>query len=172
MEQLNIDYEQIIETNKEFCVIERYKNDLACMAEIKSVIGKYVGKKNVSDLEDEKLSVFFDELDFTAESFGCSDYVCSALDLYKNQVLKEKSYKKSSGALTKEENARLEKVISRYLRENTKIAENKFWVKNFSDVFCSSNFFSVNIKKYDYEESDGQEPREGDDGKESDDSAF
>ncbi len=169
---LNIDYEQIIETNKEFCVIERYKNDLACMAEIKSVIGKYVGKKNVSDLEDEKLSVFFDELDFTAESFGCSDYVCSALDLYKNQVLKEKSYKKSSGALTKEENARLEKVISRYLRENTKIAENKFWVKNFSDVFCSSNFFSVNIKKYDYEESDGQEPREGDDGKESDDSAF
>lgn len=169
---LNIDYEQIIETNKEFCVIERYKNDLACMAEIKSVIGKYVGKKNASDLEDEKLIVFFDELDFTAESFGCSDYIYSALDLYKNQVLKEKSYKKSSGALTKEENVRLEKVISGYLRENTKIAENKFWVKNFSDVFCSSNFFSVDIKKYDYEESGGQEPREGDDGKESDDSAF
>ncbi|WP_407436687.1 hypothetical protein [Treponema sp.] len=169
---LNIDYEQIIETNKEFCVIERYKNDLVCMAEIKSVIGKYVGKKNASDLEDEKLSVFFDELDFTAESFGCSDYIYSALDLYKNQVLKEKSYKKSSGALTKEENARLEKVISGYLRENTKIAENKFWVKNFSDVFCSSNFFSVDIRKYDYEESDGQEPRVGDDGKESDDSAF
>ena len=169
---LNIDYEQIIETNKEFCVIERYKNDLTCMAEIKSVIGKYVGKKNVSDLEDEKLGDFFDELDFTAESFGCSDYIYSALDLYKNQVLKEKSYKKSSGALTKEENARLEKVISGYLRENTKIAENKFWVKNFSDVFCSSNFFSVDIKKYDYEESDGQKPREGDDGKESDDSAF
>lgn len=169
---LNIDYEQIIETNKEFCVIERYKNDLACMAEIKSVIGKYVGKKNASDLEDEKLIVFFDELDFTAESFGCSDYIYSALDLYKNQVLKEKSYKKSSGALTKEENVRLEKVISGYLRENTKIAENKFWVKNFSDVFCSSNFFSVDIKKYDYEESVGQKPREGDDGKESDDSAF
>ena len=184
----NIDYEKIIETNKEFCVKAQYKNDTESILKIKAVIEKYVSsKKSEADLEEEKLSEFFDELDLVAVNSGCSDYISSALELYKGQILKEREKKYGSDGMssggnwetetdseavndesagiaqatkaeitqaTKAEIARLEKVISGYLKESVDIFENKFWVKNYSAVFCAKNFFNVDLSKYDYKEAD------------------